>query len=95
MLHHFGYYDRIQVSADKIIRGNLYFDASYWQILKMTAKALPRLDDDDRLRPLLTHMSRNNVSQEYDATSQATLKGQITNSDIDRVLKQYGTFFNI
>ncbi|CCG83107.1 DNA primase large subunit [Taphrina deformans PYCC 5710] len=49
--------------------------------LELTARALPRLDEDDRLIPILTHLSKGFVAPEYtssaDANSAAVTAAQI------------------
>lgn len=40
--------------------------------LESTARALPRLDEDDRLIPLLTHLSKGFVAPEYTSSADAT-----------------------
>lgn len=52
--------------------------------LEGTAKALPRMDDDDRLKPVLNNMSKNAVGQEYQ-TDSASLAGKISHADIDKL----------
>ncbi|KAJ3054937.1 DNA primase large subunit [Rhizophlyctis rosea] len=48
--------------------------------LELTAKALPRMDEDDRLTPILHSLSKQYVSKEYDPTKSA---GEIRHDDVD------------
>ncbi|KAJ3035282.1 DNA primase large subunit [Rhizophlyctis rosea] len=47
--------------------------------LTLTAKALPRMDEDDRLTPILTSLSKQYVSKEYNPSN----AGEIRHDDID------------
>ena len=50
------------------------------------AKALPRMDDDDRLRPLLGNMANQYLGKDYTNSENAPIAGEVTHSDVDQVL---------
>ncbi|KAI9800191.1 MAG: hypothetical protein M1825_004175 [Sarcosagium campestre] len=52
--------------------------------LQLTGRALPRLDEDDRLSPILSHLSKNFATPDSHATDAAPLHGTaITAASID------------
>ena len=56
--------------------------------LDATARALPRLDEDDRLFPILAHLSTGFNQQEYDTTSNVT-GSAITAKSIDGLVNPH------
>ena len=52
--------------------------------LDALAKALPRIDDDDRLKPILNNMSKQYAGKDFAADS-ASLKDKVTHEDIDKL----------
>ncbi|KAK9442468.1 DNA primase large subunit [Metarhizium brunneum] len=59
--------------------------------LEMTARALPRLDEDDRLTPILNHLSKNFITPDsaYTSNSSAPAGAQITASNIDNLSQHF------
>ncbi|KAK9456533.1 eukaryotic and archaeal DNA primase, large subunit-domain-containing protein [Dipodascopsis uninucleata] len=59
--------------------------------LEITARALPRLDEDDRLVPILNHLSRGFVAPEYVSDSSANLaeNGRVTPEQVDRLVSHF------
>ncbi|KAH7309505.1 eukaryotic and archaeal DNA primase, large subunit-domain-containing protein [Stachybotrys elegans] len=59
--------------------------------LELTARALPRLDEDDRLTPILNHLSKNFITPDssYLASSTAPEGAQITAANIDNLSKHF------
>ncbi|QSL65594.1 hypothetical protein MERGE_002907 [Pneumocystis wakefieldiae] len=55
--------------------------------LELTARILPRLDEDDRLLPILNHLSLGFAAPEYSST--ITTIGNITASQIDSLVKHF------
>jgi len=51
--------------------------------VKQTARALPRLDEDDRLIPILNHLSLGFAAPEY--VSSSSVSGSINAAQIDQV----------
>jgi DNA primase large subunit len=53
--------------------------------LEVTARALPRLDEDDRLTPILSHLSKNFTTPDFQssATTSSPLSGNVAAGDID------------
>ncbi|KAJ3290495.1 DNA primase large subunit [Borealophlyctis nickersoniae] len=56
--------------------------------LEATAKALPRMDEDDRLVPILNSIAKQYVSKEYNPSG-APLGGQIGHDDIDGLVAHF------
>lgn len=56
--------------------------------LQMTARALPRLDEDDRLIPVLEHLSKGFVAPGY-SSSGGTVSGQVTAAQIPSLLNHF------
>ena len=60
------------------------FSTRLAKALEMTARALPRLDEDDRLIPVLDHLSQGFAMPEYVPSDAALLSGEpITAASID------------
>jgi DNA primase large subunit len=60
------------------------FSARLSRALELTARALPRLDEDDRLTPILAHLSRNFATPELSSADSSALPGTtITAASID------------
>ncbi|KAG6035060.1 hypothetical protein E4U41_006267 [Claviceps citrina] len=60
--------------------------------LELTARALPRLDEDDRLTPILNHLSKNFITPDSAYVSSGTTApagAQITASSIDSLSQQH------
>ncbi|KAG5939761.1 hypothetical protein E4U59_002898 [Claviceps monticola] len=59
--------------------------------LELTARALPRLDEDDRLTPILNHLSKNFITPDstYVSSSTAPDGAQITASNIDHLSQHF------
>ncbi|KAF3063693.1 putative DNA primase large subunit [Daldinia childiae] len=59
--------------------------------LELTARALPRLDEDDRLTPILDHLSKNFVTPDaaYIGTSSAVPGAEITARNIDNISSHF------
>ncbi|KAG5977818.1 hypothetical protein E4U55_006537 [Claviceps digitariae] len=59
--------------------------------LELTARALPRLDEDDRLTPILNHLSKNFITPDcaYVSGSTAPAGAQITASNIDNLSQHF------
>ncbi|KAG6059112.1 hypothetical protein E4U16_002065 [Claviceps sp. LM84 group G4] len=59
--------------------------------LELTARALPRLDEDDRLTPILNHLSKNFITPDstYVSSSTAPAGAQITASNIDHLSQHF------
>lgn len=57
----------------------------------MTARALPRLDEDDRLTPILNHLSKNFITPDAAYTSDTTAPAgaQMTAANIDRLSQHF------
>ncbi|OLL24461.1 DNA primase large subunit [Neolecta irregularis DAH-3] len=55
--------------------------------LEITARALPRLDEDDRLIPILNHLSQGFTASEY--SSPQSMAGEINSSQIDSLIQHY------
>ncbi|ORY06696.1 DNA primase large subunit Spp2 [Basidiobolus meristosporus CBS 931.73] len=56
------------------------------QALEATAKALPRMDEDERLLPVLTNLSKQYNGREYTAQG---ISGQITSADVDNLTQHF------
>ncbi|BFZ64447.1 DNA primase subunit pri2 [Saitoella coloradoensis] len=52
--------------------------------LELTARALPRLDEDDRLVPILNHLSLGFTAPEY--TASTTAVGEVTAAQVDSLV---------
>src|SRR5687767_3996839 len=59
--------------------------------LKLTARALPRLDEDDRLTPILDHLSKNFVTPDaaYMSGSTAPEGAHISANNIDNLSQHF------
>ncbi|PHH69373.1 hypothetical protein CDD83_5756 [Cordyceps sp. RAO-2017] len=60
--------------------------------LEMTARALPRLDEDDRLTPILQHLAKNLLTPDaaYASSSAASAVGApVTAGDVDRLSQHF------
>lgn len=59
--------------------------------LELTARALPRLDEDDRLTPILNHLSKNFIAPDASYTgSGAAIEGaEMTARNIDKLTPHY------
>ncbi|KAI5458465.1 eukaryotic and archaeal DNA primase, large subunit-domain-containing protein [Mariannaea sp. PMI_226] len=59
--------------------------------LELTARALPRLDEDDRLTPILNHLSKNFITPDssYMSSSSAPAGAQISASNIDHLSQHF------
>ncbi|KAH6889883.1 eukaryotic and archaeal DNA primase, large subunit-domain-containing protein [Thelonectria olida] len=59
--------------------------------LELTARALPRLDEDDRLTPILNHLSKNFITPDssYMSSTSAPDGAQITASNIDNLSQHF------
>lgn len=58
------------------------FKRNLMQALELTARALPRLDDDDRLKPVLKNVSTQYTGKQYGEEAGA-LSGKVKSDDID------------
>ncbi|RPA95167.1 DNA primase, large subunit [Choiromyces venosus 120613-1] len=66
------------------------FSARLEKALELTARALPRLDEDDRLIPILDHLSRGFAAPEYNTSMTATtLNGASLTAAVVDDLAQY------
>ncbi|KAI5804524.1 DNA primase large subunit [Geopyxis carbonaria] len=67
------------------------FTARLERALALTARALPRLDEDDRLIPILNHLSLGFTAPEYTPSSTPTLLSgtALTASQIDSLLPHF------
>lgn len=62
------------------------FTAHLERALEMTARALPRLDEDDRLTPILNHLSKNFITPDAGYASSAAPEGaEISARNIDNL----------
>jgi DNA primase large subunit len=61
------------------------------QNLEMTARALPRLDEDDRLSPILTHLSRSFATPDasYDSSSSLPSNLQPNAANVDALAQHF------
>ncbi|KIW02683.1 uncharacterized protein PV09_06120 [Verruconis gallopava] len=61
------------------------------QALEMTARALPRLDEDDRLSPILAHLSRSFTTPDagYDSSSSLPSNMQPNAANIDKLAQHF------
>ncbi|UNI22525.1 4-nitrophenylphosphatase [Purpureocillium takamizusanense] len=59
--------------------------------LELTARALPRLDEDDRLTPILNHLSKNFITPDssYMSNTSAPIGAQISASNIDNLSQHF------
>jgi len=59
--------------------------------LELTARALPRLDEDDRLIPILNHLSLGFIAPEYNASSELSILAgaPITAADIEGLSQHF------
>ncbi|KAH0493595.1 hypothetical protein TgHK011_000256 [Trichoderma gracile] len=59
--------------------------------LELTARALPRLDEDDRLTPILNHLSKNFITPDasYISGSTAPVGAQISAANIDSLSQHF------
>ncbi|XDG02544.1 hypothetical protein ABKA04_002159 [Annulohypoxylon sp. FPYF3050] len=59
--------------------------------LELTARALPRLDEDDRLTPILDHLSKNFVTPDasYSSTTSSVPGAEITARNIDNLSQHF------
>ncbi|KAK3177417.1 DNA primase subunit pri2 [Lecanicillium sp. MT-2017a] len=59
--------------------------------LELTARALPRLDEDDRLTPILNHLSKNFITPDasYMSNSSAVSGAQISAANIDNLSQHF------
>jgi DNA primase large subunit len=57
----------------------------------LTARALPRLDEDDRLTPILNHLSKNFITPDsaYSSNTAAPSGAQITAANIDNLSQHF------
>ena len=60
-------------------------------LTQLTARALPRLDEDDRLTPILNHLSKNFITPDssYMSNSSAPPGAQITAGNIDNLSQHF------
>jgi hypothetical protein len=65
----------------------------YDNLNQATAKALPRMDDDDRLKPVLNNMSKHYLGKDYGASERP--QGEVSHSDVEKVCKVGSEGFNI
>lgn len=67
------------------------FTARLERALELTARALPRLDEDDRLTPILDHLSKNFVAPDANYTGSATAVdgAEITARNIDNLAQHF------
>ncbi|PHH50443.1 putative DNA primase large subunit [Ceratocystis fimbriata CBS 114723] len=60
------------------------------QQLELTARAVPRLDEDDRLSPILNHLSKNFMTPDsYMTNSSVPLGAEISAANIDNLSKHF------
>jgi DNA primase large subunit len=60
------------------------FTSNLERALEQTAKAIPRLDEDDRLVPILNHLGLGFTAPEYTSSGENT--GVLTAAQVDQVL---------
>ncbi|KAK9318266.1 eukaryotic and archaeal DNA primase, large subunit-domain-containing protein [Lipomyces starkeyi] len=67
------------------------FSEKLERALEITARALPRLDEDDRLLPILGHLSKGFVAPEYipDSSTTAPGHGVVRASQIDSLVTHF------
>ncbi|KAH8888800.1 DNA primase, large subunit [Thozetella sp. PMI_491] len=67
------------------------FTARLERALELTARALPRLDEDDRLTPILNHLSKNFITPDagYSGNGQAVNGAEITARNIDNLAQHF------
>ncbi|KAJ9134658.1 DNA primase large subunit [Pleurostoma richardsiae] len=68
------------------------FSARLERALELTARALPRLDEDDRLTPILDHLSKNFITPDSSyssSTSGAPPGAEITARNIDNLSQHF------
>ncbi|KJZ77733.1 Putative DNA primase large subunit [Hirsutella minnesotensis 3608] len=67
------------------------FESRLEKQLQLTARALPRLDEDDRLTPILNHLSKNFISPHaaYSSDMAAPTGAQMTASSVDRLSQHF------
>ncbi|KAK1760649.1 DNA primase large subunit [Echria macrotheca] len=67
------------------------FTAQLERALELTARALPRLDEDDRLTPILNHLSKNFVTPDagYSGNGAAIEGAEITARNIDNLSQHF------
>ncbi|KAK5663148.1 hypothetical protein OQA88_6565 [Cercophora sp. LCS_1] len=66
------------------------FTAQLERALELTARALPRLDEDDRLTPILDHLSKNFVAPDSGYSSSSAIEGaEITARNIDKLSQHF------
>jgi len=57
--------------------------------VKLTSRALPRLDEDDRLTPILSHLSKNFAAPDFTSSDETSLTGTITAGQIDNLSQHF------
>ncbi|KAM7218296.1 putative dna primase large subunit protein [Rhypophila decipiens] len=67
------------------------FTSRLEKALELTARALPRLDEDDRLTPILNHLSKNFITPDasFSGTSSAVDGAEITARNIDKLSEHF------
>ncbi|AEO63199.1 40c3ffc4-3767-4db4-9e7f-d5501b33545b [Thermothielavioides terrestris] len=67
------------------------FTSRLERALELTARALPRLDEDDRLTPILNHLSKNFIAPDssYNGSSAAIEGAEITARNIDNLSQHF------
>ncbi|KAL2263291.1 hypothetical protein VTK26DRAFT_7481 [Humicola hyalothermophila] len=67
------------------------FTARLERALELTARALPRLDEDDRLTPILNHLSKNFVAPDsgYTGSGPAIAGAEITAANMDHLAAEH------
>ncbi|KAK4127988.1 DNA primase, large subunit [Parathielavia appendiculata] len=66
------------------------------QALELTARALPRLDEDDRLTPILNHLSKNFIAPDssYTGSGMAIESAEISARNIDNLSQHFPMCMN-
>ncbi|KAI2603662.1 DNA primase, large subunit [Hypoxylon sp. NC1633] len=70
---------------------NVEFTQRLDRALELTARALPRLDEDDRLTPILDHLSKNFVTPDasYSSSTSAVPGAEITARNVDNLSSHF------
>jgi DNA primase large subunit len=64
------------------------YKRSLMRSLEVAAKSLPRLDEDDRLKPLLVNMSRQYLGKEFGADGKKA-SGKVTADQVDKLVEHF------
>ncbi|CAO3586147.1 unnamed protein product [Absidia cylindrospora] len=64
------------------------FGSQLSKMLQATAKALPRLEEDDRLKPILVNVEKQYAGKTY--TGGESVDGDLKAADVDKMVEQHG-----